>query len=252
MRIHQLIVSATTIVALSVCSIAGAQTIATVNGSRLTQAQFNMLSKGQKLTAEQTKALKERMIQMEVVAQAAKRKNLQNAADVKAALDLSEAQILANAYIAEYAKTIKVTDAEVKAVYDEQMAMLSDKEYKVRHILVKTEAEANTIINQLKQGQRFADLAKTKSLDKESAVNGGSLDWVQPGIFGDALFGITKGQYTQKPVQTPAGFHVVYVDNIRPFKKPTLAQAKDQIIQMIKGQKVSEHLNQLRQEAKVQ
>lgn len=237
---------------LLMTSAAHAQVVATVNGVKIPQSRLDAITKGQQLTPDQLKIAKERLVRIEILNQAARRKNLQDKPEVKEAVEMATSQILANAYVSDFAAGIKITDADLKKLYNEQMSMLSDQEYKVRHILVRSEAEANDIIAQLKKGTPFAKLAQTKSLDKESGAEGGQLGWVQPGVFGNALFGITKGQYTQKPVQTPAGFHVVLVEDMRAFKKPTFDQAKEQLTQMLRVQQVNQHLEQLRNQATVQ
>ena len=252
MKVYQLALPIIAATALSIFNIANAQTIATVNGVVLTQTQLNVLAQGQRLNPEQRATLKERLIEVEILAQAARRQNLQNNPEVKIVMELSNAEILASAYITNYLRTLNISEAEIRATYDEQMSILPDTEYRVRHILVGTEAEADNVIAELRQGRAFSDLVQARSLHTESVAHGGSLDWIHPGIFGDALYGVAKGQYTRSPVQTPVGFHVVFVDDIRPYRKPTLDQAREQIIQIINAQRATEHISRLRQEARIQ
>ena len=99
------------------------------------------------------------------------------------------------------------------------------------------------------------DLAKN-SKDAGSAANGGDLDWGTPSNFpkpfADAFAGLQKGQITEKPLQTPNGWHVIKVDDIRPVKLPTLEEAKPQISDALIQKKLQAYQEELVKKAKVQ
>src|SRR5208282_1668847 len=99
--------------------------------------------------------------------------------DIAAALDLQKQQQLIQAFGIDYIKNHPVTEDMVKQEYERQKILLANKkEYKVRHILSKTEADAKAIIEQLKSGKSFEKLAKEKSTDAGTKSQGGSLDWI--------------------------------------------------------------------------
>ncbi len=81
------------------------------------------------------------------------------------------------------------------------------------HILVKTEEEAKTILEEVKAGKNFEDIAKTKSLCP-SGKKGGNLGWFTHGQmvreFEKAAFSLKKGQISQ-PVKTQFGWHIIKV-----------------------------------------
>lgn len=83
------------------------------------------------------------------------------------------------------------------------------------HILVADEAQAVEIIDQLNQGASFEDLAREYSEDPGSGANGGELGWIQQGQtvpeFEQAAFALEPGQYTQTPVQSQFGYHIIKV-----------------------------------------
>jgi len=87
-------------------------------------------------------------------------------------------------------------------------------EIKASHILVKTEGEALDILNQIKNGKNFADLAKSRSTCP-SGKSGGDLGFFKKGQmvkeFENAAFSMEKGQVTQKPVKTKFGYHIIKV-----------------------------------------
>lgn len=101
----------------------------------------------------------------------------------------------------------------------------SGKEYKARHILVKSEDEAKAILADLKKGKKFDDIAKAKSTDKGSAINGGDLGWSTPANyvkeFGEALAKLPKGKISD-PVKTQFGWHIIKLDDQREAKGPSL------------------------------
>ncbi|HUZ01884.1 MAG TPA: peptidylprolyl isomerase [Thermomicrobiaceae bacterium] len=102
------------------------------------------------------------------------------------------------------------------------------------HILVATQEAANAIEDQLKQGADFAQLAKDKSTDKTTAVNGGDLGWFPRGVmvkaFEDAAFSLQPGQVSQ-PVHTQFGWHIIKVsakETNRPVDVSILTQLRNQ------------------------
>jgi len=115
------------------------------------------------------------------------------------------------------AKKHPVTDQQVQTEYDKQKATQGDKEYHARHILVEKEDEAKDVIEQLKKGAKFEDLAK-KSKDPVREA-GRDLGWAAPSAyvkgFSDAMVKLDKGKYTETPVQTQFGYHVILLEDVR-------------------------------------
>ena len=169
--------------------------------------------------------------------------------------DEARQAIIINSLVRAYLQKNPVTDADIKAEYDRFTAQAGDKEYHVRHILLATEAEANDVIAKIKGGAKFEDLAKA-SKDTGSAANGGDLDWASPSsfppVFSAAFVALGKGQVTEKPVQTPNGFHVIKVDDIRPAKLPTLEEVKPQVAEALTQKKLQAYQEELVKKAKVQ
>ncbi|WP_395408081.1 peptidyl-prolyl cis-trans isomerase [Pseudoduganella sp. UC29_106] len=238
-----------------------AQNVAVVNGkaiptSRVDAIVKQLVAQGQQQDSPQLRdAIKKDLIGREVMMQEAEKQKFGNDPQVKQALENARQAIILNALVADYVKKHPVADAEVKAEYDRVVAATGDKEYHVRHILTETEAQANDVIAKLKGGAKFEDLAKT-SKDAGSAANGGDLDWGTPSnfpkLFADAFVGLQKGQITEKPLQTPNGFHVIKVDDIRPVKLPTLDEAKPQITDALIQKKLQAYQEELVKKAKVQ
>ncbi|HWW69501.1 MAG TPA: peptidyl-prolyl cis-trans isomerase [Duganella sp.] len=253
---------ASLLIALLVIAVpAFAQNVAVVNGkaiptSRVEAVVKQVVAQGQQPDSPQLRELiKKDLIGREVMMQEAEKQGFGKDAAVKAQIDNARQAIIINAMIADYIKKNPISDADIKAEYDRFTKQAGDKEYHVRHILMATEAEANDVIAKLKAGAKFEDLAKT-SKDTGSAANGGDLDWASPSsfppAFSAAFVALQKGGVTEKPVQTPNGFHVIKVDDIRPAKLPTLEEVKPQISEALAQKKLQAYQEELVKKAKVQ
>jgi peptidyl-prolyl cis-trans isomerase C len=238
-----------------------AQNIAVVNGkgiptSRVDAIVKQVVAQGQQTDSPQLRdAIKKELIGREVMMQEATKQKFDTNAEVKQAIDNARQAIIVQALVADYVKKNPVSDADVKAEYDRFVAQTGDKEYHVRHILVETEAQANDVIAKLKGGAKFEELAK-QSKDTGSANNGGDLDWATPSsfpkVFSDAFVNLKAGQVTEKAVQTPNGFHVIKVDEVRAAKLPTLEEAKPQIQEVLLQRKLAGYQEELLKKAKIQ
>jgi parvulin-like peptidyl-prolyl isomerase len=149
-----------------------------------------------------------------------------------------------------YARTStkKVSDAELKKSYDAQISQVvaacPSKKF-VAHILVKTQAEADAVEQQLKAGTDFNKLAAQKSIDPGSKDAGGEygcLDSVRAQIDPTFVAAVDKAAYDvpTDPVQTSAGFHVIKITNTFPFEaakspiRKSLQQPSDAISALLK------------------
>ena len=133
------------------------------------------ISRGQKNTPELRAFLREQLIREELLAQEASRKGLDKTADFNNKLQTVRTQILSEALYNSISKQLSVTDAEIQAEYDRVSKQRGGKEIQLNQIVLKTEAEANAIIVKLKAGEKFANLAKSKSIDPNSKNKGGDI-----------------------------------------------------------------------------
>jgi peptidyl-prolyl cis-trans isomerase C len=237
-----------------------AKQVATVNGKPIPQSRFDtimnaQMSQGQPDTPKLRDAIRERLIRIELLAQEAEKKALDKKPEVAAQIAMTRQDVLIGAYLQDYAKAHPVTDDMLKAEYDNLRKTLGEKEYKARHILVETEDQAKAIITKLKAGEKFEDLAKD-SQDTGSKERGGDLGWsnkasyVKP--FSDAMAALEKGKFTETPVKSDFGYHVILLEDVRDMKAPTLDEIKPQLTQRIQQQMIEKHITDLRAKAKVQ
>ena len=236
--------------------------VAKVNGVAVPRSRMEVVMQEQQQRGMQdnvqTRAmLRDELINREVVAQEAQRAGFAKRPEVQAQLDLARQQIIVNAYIRDWVSRNPASDAEVQAQYDNAKAQAAgEREYRARHILVETEDEAKAVIAQLKKGGKFDELAKKSSKDPGSKERGGDLDWNVPQTFdrqfSDAMVKLEKGKYTESPVRTRFGYHVIQLDDVRAMPFPQLADVKPRIQQQVMQMKVDELVRGLRAKAKVE
>ncbi len=234
--------------------------MAVVNGSPIPQAELNALeqdrtAQGQPVNDQIAAALRESLIDGEILAQQAVKQGLDQDSNLQMRLKLAKTQMLAQAFLANYVKSHPITEAAMKAEYDRAKTAAGDKEYEVEHILVASEGDARKIIAQLNQKAKFETLAKKDSKDS-TAQNGGNLGWVTPaGLvkpFSDAMVQLKKGEYTKEPVKTQFGWHVIRLVDIRELKFPPYDQVKAQVRAGLEQQEVKKEIADLRATAKVE
>jgi peptidyl-prolyl cis-trans isomerase C len=205
---------------------------------------------------EMRRMIREELVNREIIMQEAQKSGIGKQQEVQTQLDMARQEILVSAYLRDYVKKHPITDADIQKEYERAKAQHGDKEYKARHILVETEEQAKKLIADLKKGGKFDDLASKNSKDTGSASRGGDLDWNVPATydkqFADAMVRLEKGKYTEQPVQTRFGFHVIQLDDVRPSRFATLAEVKPRIQQALAQAKIEELVKGLRAKAKVQ
>ena len=249
------------LVTASVAMAAHAQNVAVVNGVAIPQAKMDLqlkalAARGQKDSPELRNAIKDSLVTAVLIEQEATKKGLDKNPDVQAELEMARQSVIFRAYVQDYMKSNPVSDAEIKAEYDKYKATQADKEYNVRHILVKDEKTAKDIIEQLKKGAKFDKLAEKYSVDPGSKAKGGELGWNAPGNFvkpfAEAMTKLDKGQMSKEPVQSDFGFHIIKLDDVRSAKVPSFDEVKPQITEFLQRKKLETLMAGLRAKAKIE
>jgi foldase protein PrsA len=144
-----------------------------------------------------------------------------------------EAQLLSEAIFEKITGEVTVTDADVAKYYADNKAQYTVAESRdVRHILVKTKAEADDVLRRLEAGEDFAALAKKLSQDPGSKASGGKLS-IQKGQtvapFEKAAFALAVNALSE-PVKTEFGYHVIQpLGPVKAASTTPLASAEAQI-----------------------
>ena len=234
--------------------------VALVNGAAIPQARMDMRLKaatqqGQPDSPELQKAIRDDLINLEVISQAAAKNGLDKQPEVAQQLELARQSVLAGAFVQDYVKTHPIGEDMLKQDYESMKARIGNKEYKLSHILVETEDEAKKVAAELKKGAKFAKIAKAKSKDPGSKDNGGDLGWsvpanfVQP--FAEAASKLAKGQVSA-PVQTQFGWHVIKLEDTRELKVPTFDEMKPNLEKRKQQENIQKFIAELRGKAKIE
>jgi peptidyl-prolyl cis-trans isomerase C len=234
-----------------------AMNVAVVNDKPITRVTVDQFIQqlGQPDTPELRDRIKEQLVEREVFLQEATKRGIPDRPDVKFQLDFVRKTAIIQNLFRDESKKHPITDAQVQAEYDKQKAAQGEKEYHARHILVEKEDEAKDVIAQLNKGAKFEDLAK-KSKDPGSGSRGGDLGWAGPGAyvkpFSDAMVKLEKGKFTETPVQTQFGYHVILLEDVRETQFPGLDQVKSQITESIQNKQAQAFAEELKKKAKIQ
>lgn len=235
----------------------------TVNGVTVTKAQQEAQAKDvmaarrtDKVTPEVEDEVRRRLTRITVVAQDAKKSGLDKTPEVMADLATAQSIVLYNSALTNFVKKNPVSEKSVKLIYDEERKAWGETEFSIAHILVKDEKEAKDLIAEIKKGADFKKLAAQKSLDEDTKDQGGVLGWQSAAVFGPEFRGevekLKKGEAAAKPLQSAAGWHVIYVADTRPTQDfPSLDAKRAEISEMISQKMLQQYVEDLVKKAKV-
>lgn len=230
--------------------------LATVNGSDITLGHV-IVARSQ--LPEQYQALPddvlldailEQLVQQEVVASAV-------AEDMSQAMQIgleNERRAYLAAMALDAVGNADVAEEDVQAEYDAQYGDAAPAtEYNASHILVETEEEALSLIEELEGGADFAELAQQNSTGP-SGPNGGQLGWFSPGMmvpsFEEAVFELEVGEISA-PVETQFGWHVVKLNETREQDAPALDQVRADLVEGLRVARVDAYIEDLSENAEI-
>lgn len=165
-------------------------------------------------------------------------------------------------YYDKYLELLKkdiTVDAE--AYYNENSDEFDvDDQVQAAHILVDDEDTAKDIIKQLDEGTDFAELAKEYSTDTATAQKGGELGYFTADQmvteFSDAAFALEKGKYTETPVKTTYGYHIILCEDKKEAHHQTYDEVKEELSERLINQEVQtkyqEEMTTLRGDATIE
>lgn len=181
----------------------------------------------------------------------AKKAGTESDPQVKAAVKQAQDQIVEKAFLVKKVDA-EVTEADVKALYELQK---QKEEVHARHILVDSEDAAKQIITDLKGGAKFEDEAKAKTQDPSGKENGGDLgfftaDAMVPEV-SQVAFSLKPGEYSQVPVHTQFGWHVIKVEGRRTAQVRPYEEIKATLATEVKQHKAQAYIESLQKGADV-
>lgn len=247
--------------ALPLSAVAADKAVATVNGKPISQKIYDLYLKQRQSEmpnvnlAGNRQVLIDELVNRELLYQDAMKKKLHVDPEVAFAIEQMKRNLLIQADVSQMSKENPISDAQLKSLYQQQLAKLDMTEYKARHILLKSEADAQAVIKELKGGAKFSDVAKAKSTGP-TGPSGGDLGWFKAAQmaapFSKAVSTMKKGTYSQQPVQTQFGWHVILLEDTRQATPPKFEDVKQQLLSFERNRQLSEYVGKLRKNAKIE
>lgn len=235
-------------------------TVARVNGKPILRSEVLQLAS--ELPAEYQAqigvifpALIERLVDMKLIALAAADAGLADDEEVNRRLELRREEIMRDVFL-ERALAEVLTDEALQARYETFLAENPpETEVSARHILLESEEDAVGVIAELDQGADFATLAKERSTGPSSS-NGGDLgfftkDQMVP-EFAEAAFALDAGNYSEKPVQSQFGWHVIMVEDRRTQEPLAYDDVEGELQSAVSRETVREMVAKMREGAEVE
>jgi peptidyl-prolyl cis-trans isomerase C len=235
--------------------------LAKVNGVEIRQSDLNMAEEelGSSQLAQMDPATKREnllsyVIDLKIVAKAAEDKKLGDSDAFKKSLAFARDRLLMDKLLTDEAKSA-TTEAAMRKVYEEAAQQMGgDDEVRARHILVESEDEAKQVIDELKKGGDFAEIAKKKSKDP-GASDGGDLGYFTKEQmvpeFSKIAFDTEPGKISD-PVKSQFGWHVIKVEDKRKRKAPDFESVKPQIETYVTRKAQADLVTKLRETAKIE
>jgi len=241
--------------------------VARVNGTPITQEQLDLALRAAiaqtnpqantPVTPAMREAVKNQLIARELFRQAAEKGHYDTRPNVRLAMEQAKAMAMTQDYLRDAIKPAPVSDADVRAKYDAIVATLGDFEYKPSAIVVKDADTAQKVLEQLKKGGDFAQLAKQNS-QGPTAAQGGALNWVSfklplqvgrtqnwPQPLAEALIQLPEGGVSAAPVQVENTYWLLRVDAKRPTQIPQYEQIKDTLRRQLEAVEVRKATQQV-------
>ena len=238
--------------------------ILTINGENITIADmitYRQVRTGPALPSDpamaQNQILNE-MLSTIMLSQEAKKAGLDKNEETQRAFRLAQMIILRDAELNVMMEKQEVSEEDLRKAYAEAFPTETKNEYLVRHILVPEEEQARELLKQLDEGANFEELAKEKSTGP-SAPKGGTLGWINEDIvvpeFAASVTSLEKGKYTDSPVKTKFGWHVILLEDTRetkPADPPPFDEVKFALTEKLKAEGVQQELSKLRETLKIE
>jgi peptidyl-prolyl cis-trans isomerase C len=239
----------------------GPTQVATLNGKRIPESVFRLQTlatvrkNADDLTPEQRKAVLDDLVGLYLLGDEGRAQGLLTERAIAAQVELARIQLEARLMATRFLEKNAATDAEMKAVYDQNLPRLGgQQQFKAKNILVSTKQEADVVIKQLQQGKKFVELAKERA-NGPTGPNGGDLGWftadtmVQPVV--EAARAMKVGTFSTEPVKTEFGYHVLLLEDERTQDAPSFDSMRSDLKTAVERDKLTKHIQELIAGAKV-
>ena len=231
---------------------------ARVNDVVITNDEYNQFAKAKRESQPDAnltdQAIIEELIATELLRQEAVNQGIAERPEIIEQIRRQKNTILINTLMTDKFGDLKFTDEELKAEYDRLVLLSGVNEFKARHILLETEADANAVLEALKGGADFIELAKEKS-QGPSAPNGGDLGWFKAETmvppFAEAVRSMEKGTHSTEAVKTRFGWHVILLEDKRDVEPPAFEDVKQDVQRTLTRQTIEGYVEELQNNAAI-
>ncbi|MCF6206251.1 MAG: peptidylprolyl isomerase [Sulfurovum sp.] len=245
--------------AVMATSVVASDILVTVNGKNITKQDAEAFVSAtapnahyEQLKPEQKALVKKTLVEKALFSELAKKEGIDKTPEFKRNMQKIGDELAVNMWMKKQMDNTVVSDSEAKAFYDKNKEkFIMPETVHARHILVKSEKEAQDIIKQLKglKGDKlkakFIELAKAKSTGP-SGPKGGDLGNFKKGQmvpeFSKAVWALKPGEITTKPVKTQFGYHVIYLEEKTKPQPVPYEAVKAKIVQTLKQQEFAKKI----------
>ena len=237
-----------------------ASEVATVNGQAISADDFAAALQQRLIGgAQDSVALREQVRQdllvRAVLAQQAAKDKLDRDAAFKRALEAQKQALLAQFWERRWLKDHPPKDSDLRKEYERVSAEAGQHEYRVRQVVVRDETAAKLLLDQIAGGKSMADLAQAHSIEPLGKTEGGLLPWVNLTVLAEPLREAVRqasvGKVWPEPVRGLQGWHVLQVEEKRPFAMPEFDALKPQLQRAVAQNQLRQAVRSLVDDAKI-
>ena len=234
--------------------------VAEVNGQPIRAYAFEkllieQLQAGLADSVELRKKIRDELVIQTLLSQLAMEEGVDQSKEVELAFESARRGILSDAWRQNWVRENPVSEDEIIVEYNATIEKLGGSEYQLRQVVVADETAAMLILDQLNAGKELGELATRYTIEAGGKKSKGLLPWVSPSLLlsplGDWVSQSKSGELIKSPVRTKAGWHIVRVEGVRPLNPPTLKQLRNQISQGILQQRMTQNIQKLLDQAKI-
>ena len=236
----------------------GEEVIATINDEPIYTSIFQRYSNMRlqknvdNLSDDERDGLIDELIQFHLMTNAATNAGISQEQNVIIDLELQKLQMLSRLMATRHLEENPPSETELQIAYEQNIQRLSGVQYKARHILLDEESEATEIIEELRGGADFQELATARSTGP-SGPNGGDLGWFSADTmvppFAQAVSSMEIGTFSEEPVRTRFGWHIIFLEDTLDSQPPGLEAVRADITTFVEQRKIEDLLNSLRNES---
>ena len=224
--------------------------VATVNGTEITLGHIILVHEGlpaqyQSLPDDQLfQSIVEQLIQQTLLSQIS-----ENTDSLRTKLTIeNDRRMMRASQAVDFISSQAIGEDDIVAAYRAKFVNAQlEREFNASHILVETEESAINLIEKVKEGADFAELAREYSAGP-SGSNGGQLGWFQKGMmvppFEEAVIAMEKAAISG-PVKTDFGWHVIKLNDVRDLSAPPLEQVREALFAELQQKAVLERISHL-------